>query len=102
MAWRRDDNPKSLTGYYIPQNMDDAVKELLNILPPKAIEDIKIIGLDEMQAYQYSLGLQMRNNWGLWKGSRLGQSFGAKGIKQPEEMTANIFAALWHNLHRGS
>jgi len=97
--WRPDANAKSLTGFHIPANQDEAVQELLKSLPKQALVDMKIIGLDEMQSYQYSLGMQMRNNWGLWKGSRLGKYFGGKGIKQPEEMTASILTALWHNLH---
>jgi hypothetical protein len=100
MQWRKDDTANALTGFYVPLNQDDAVKELLEILPKPAIEDIKIIGLDEMQSYQYSLGLQMRNNWGLFKGSRLGQYFGNRNIKQPDEMTASILAALWRDVHQ--
>jgi hypothetical protein len=43
----------------------------------------------------------MRSNWGLFQGSRLGKYFGTRGINKPEEMTATILAALWHNLHSG-
>jgi hypothetical protein len=100
MKWIKDDSDKALTGFYIPLNQDDALKELLKMLPKQALEDIKIIDLDEMQSYQYSLGLQMRNNWGLFQGSRLGKYFGSKGINKPEEMTASLLAALWSNLHR--
>jgi hypothetical protein len=99
MHWRKDEGSGTTTGFYVPLNQDDAVKELLKGLPKQAIEDIKIISLDEMQSYQYGLGLQMRNNWGLGKGSQLGKYFDTKGIKQPEEMTGSILTALWHNLH---
>ncbi|MBU6453778.1 MAG: WG repeat-containing protein [Cyanobacteria bacterium REEB67] len=99
MKWRKDDSAKSLTGFYIPQNQDDAVKELLATLPKAAIADMEIIDQEEMSSYQYALGLQMRNNWGLWKGSRLCKYYGAKKIKQPEEMTGLILDALWHSLH---
>jgi hypothetical protein len=101
LKWRKDDNAKALTGFYIPLDQDDAVKELLQTLPKQAIEDMNIIGIDEMQSYQYSLGTQMRSNWGLFRGSRLGKYFGTKGIKQPEQMTASILTALWHNLRAG-
>jgi len=99
MTWRKDDDDKAQTGFYVPANQEDAVKELLKTLPPKAIEDMKVIGLDEMASYQFGLGLQMRNNWGMWKASRLGQWYSKKGIKQPEDMSSAILTALWHNLH---
>jgi len=99
MTWRKDESKISLTGFYIPINESDAVKELLATLPKETLEDMKMIGLDEMQSYQYKLGLEMRNNWGLWKASRLGKYYGTQGVKQPEEMTARILTALWKNLH---
>ena len=100
MKWQRDLTANALTGFYIPANEIDAVKELVAMLPKQAIEDIKIISLDEMQSYQYGLGLQMRNNWGLFQGSRLGKYFGTKGVKKPDEMSASILTALWRNLHQ--
>ncbi|MBS1990685.1 MAG: WG repeat-containing protein [Cyanobacteria bacterium SZAS LIN-3] len=100
MTWRKDLTTKSPVDFYVPLNQDDAVKELLNTLPAKAIEDMKIISLDEMSSYQFELGLQMKLNWGLTKASRLGQYYSKKGIKQPDEMTAAILTALWNNLHK--
>ena len=43
-----------------------------------------------MIRYHLDLGMWMRNNWGLWGGSRLHKYFRAKGISHPEDMSSVI------------
>src|SRR3712207_7074234 len=43
-------------------------------------------GREEMINYHFSLGMWMRNNWGLWGSSRLQKYFTGKGVTHAEEM----------------
>ena len=49
------------------------------------------VGQEESKAvatpYRFGPGLWMRNNWGLWGGSRLQKYFIDNGVKDPEEMS---------------
>ena len=54
---------------------------------------------DDMIAYHLGLGMWMRNNWGLWGGSRLQKYFREKGIGDPEEMSSVILFLYWDWLH---
>jgi len=85
---------ETIEGVYIPQNLGECFIEL--------DKQLKEVDKKEMQAltkrsgmisYHLSLGMWMRNNWGLWGGSRLQKYFADKGISHPEEMSSII---LYH------
>lgn len=44
------------------------------------------------------LGLEIRNGWGLWKGSRLYHFFNTKGIFHPDDMSVIIRTSYYRNL----
>jgi hypothetical protein len=46
------------------------------------------------------LGLDMRNGWGLWNGSRLARYFNRLGIYAPDDMSAIILDTFWCRLHQ--
>jgi len=52
-----------------------------------------------MNLYHMSMGLWMRNNWGLWKGSRLAKWFNAQGIIHPDDMSGIILTSFWRHLN---
>jgi len=53
---------------------------------------IKVLTENEFSGrYHLGLGMWMRNNWGLWKGSRLSKYFNSLGIYHPDDMTGVIF-----------
>ncbi len=89
----------SPTGIYIPQNLDDAFKELDALLPAAARADIKLVHKDKMSIYHHGLGMWLRNNWGLWKGLRLAQYFKALGFTHPDDMSSALLNAYWSRLH---
>jgi hypothetical protein len=41
----------------------------------------------------------LRNNWGLWKGSRLSKWFNEKGIQAPDDMSGIILDSFWRHLN---
>ncbi|MFN2604389.1 MAG: DUF6794 domain-containing protein [Gemmatimonadaceae bacterium] len=87
-------------GTYIPKDLDDAHRQLMKIFSAKDIEHIKSMkSEDEMIEYHMGLGMGLRNEWGLWKGSRLSQWFNQRGIFHPDDMSGIIFDTFWDKLH---
>lgn len=57
----------------------------------KALKDGK--GMIE---YHFGLGMWMRNNWGLWGGSRLQKYFTDRGTAHPDDMSSVVLFYYWH------
>jgi len=90
----------SINGLYIPQNLEECFIELSKILKPEDIETINNLNdRSETILFHHGLGTWMRNNWGLWGGSRLQQYLIKKGIKQPDNMSATILEFYYDWLH---
>jgi hypothetical protein len=87
-------------GTYIPKDLDDAHQQLMKIFSAKDIEHIKAMkSEDDMIEYHMGLGTGLRNDWGLWRGSRLSQWFNQRGIFHPDDMSGIIFDTFWDKLH---
>jgi len=54
---------------------------------------------DDMGKYHMSLGLWMRNNWGLWKEGPLYDDLSARGLFHPDDMSGLILTSFWRQLH---
>ncbi len=54
---------------------------------------------DDMALYHHGLGTWIRNNWGLWEGSRLSVWFQKKGIEHPDIMSGIILTSFWRHLN---
>jgi hypothetical protein len=81
----------SINGLYIPKNLEECFIELGKTLKTKDVESIKNLeDRSKTISYHDNLGRWLRNNWGLWGGSRLQQYLLAKGIKHPDSMSATI------------
>lgn len=84
---------------YIPKDLDDCFVELRRILPEKTVEQMKNGPEKDMVGYHHGLGRWLRNNWGLWKGSRLSKWFNDKGIQHPDDMSGIILDSFWRHLN---
>ena len=84
---------------YVPEDLDDCFTQLKSHLEPQAIEKMKSGTEADMSLYHFSVGMWMRNNWGLWGGSRLARWFNAQGIKHPDDMSGIILTSFWRHLH---
>jgi hypothetical protein len=93
-----DDEPKK-EEIYVPKDLDDCFVELKKMLSKEDIEKIKDGTEHEMIRYHFGLGMWMRNNWGLWSGSRLSRSFNEKGIHHPDDMSGIILNSFWRHLN---
>ena len=81
-----------IDGIYIPKDMDEAIDSLDVIISP---EDKRYItdslSLDDFRINcHHGLGMWIRNNWGLWRGSRLQKYFVNKNVFHPDDMSDNI------------
>ena len=84
---------------YVPADLDDTFKELSRMLHPKLVDKIKLGTEKDLAQYHLGLGMWMRNNWALWKGSRLSEWFNQKGILEPDNMSGIILKSYWRQLN---
>jgi len=81
----------TIDGFYIPKNLGDCMVTLDQLLKPKDIDNIRELdNPSEMSKYHHGLGMYLRNNWGLWGGSRLRQYFLKRGVSHPDNMSGII------------
>ena len=82
---------ESINGVYIPANLGECFVELDKQL--SEIDKNEMTAMphrDNMIIYHHGLGTWIRNNWGLWGGSRLQKYFTARGITHPDDMSGVI------------
>ena len=84
---------------YIPKNLDECFIELKKELSQKELEEFKNKGEDKVIEYHHSLGMWIRNNWGLWSGSRLAKYFNEIGVYHPDDMSSIILDSLHRHLN---
>jgi len=81
----------SLNGHYIPKHIEECFVELNKLLKPETVDGIKKLkSRDETSNYHMGLGLWLRNNWGLWGGSRLQVYLTNKDLNHPDDMSGLI------------
>ncbi|HJU91298.1 MAG TPA: DUF6794 domain-containing protein [Pyrinomonadaceae bacterium] len=82
---------ESIDGVYIPANLGECFVEL-----DKRLSEIDKKEMtakphrDDMIIYHHGLGTWIRNNWGLWGGSRLQKYFTDRAITHPDDMSGVI------------
>lgn len=94
-----DETAEQADETYIPKDLDDCFVQLKELLKPEDIEKMKGGAEDDMIEYHFGLGMWMRNNWGLWGGSRLAEWFNARGVQHPDDMSGIILDSFWRHLN---
>jgi hypothetical protein len=91
----------SIDGIYIPKNIEEAIKILLDSLPKTRLDEIKNFKEDEVIAIEhFNLGLFIRNQWGLWAPSRLTMYFlDEYEILNPDAISGCIVLFLYRKLN---
>lgn len=92
-------DPDSEHGIYIPTNLEDCHKELDRGLSLNTKASMYLSSKEGMIKYHFGLGMWLRNNWGLWGGSRLSKYFRSIGMLHPDDMSGVILDSYWHHLH---
>lgn len=93
-----------INGIYIPKDMDEAIDSLDVLF--SAEEKLYIddsLSLEDFCAVQHfdGWGIWMRNEWGLWSGSRLQQYFISKRIVHPDDMSGAILEGYYKRKIKG-
>jgi len=96
--------PEKDSGFevYVPRGLEDCFVELKKMLPKKLIKKIKDGKESNMIEYHMNLGVWIRNNWGLWKGSQLKSYFEGIGIHHPDDMSGVILDSFYRHLNNES
>ena len=100
IAYQERIKQDSIDHVYIPANVADCFKQLDKLLSYTERKEFtknreeEVIGL-----YHMGLGLWMRNNWGLWGGSRLSHYFNEMGLTHPDDMSSVIITSYHRHLN---
>lgn len=92
-----------INGIYIPKDIDEAIDSLDVII---RMEDKRYIAdslsLDRFLAHSHlGMGMWIRNNWGLWGGSRLQRYLSKKNVYHPDDMSWEILKAYYKKKIQG-
>lgn len=91
---------ETVNGTYIPANLGEAFRELDRSLPEIDRKEMATLpSRRDMIKYHLGLGMWMRNNWGLWGGSRFQTYFIHRGITDAEEMSSVVLFYYWDWIH---
>lgn len=92
-----------IDGVYIPKDLDEAIECLDTLLS----EEDKQYTSDSLTLESFStnthfsIGMWMRNNWGLWGGSRLQRYFTERNVYHPDDMSGIILEAYYKKKIKG-
>lgn len=92
-------DPAAQFKVYVPADLEDSFRELQKMLHPDLLREMKEKPEKQMIEYHRGLGMWMRNNWGLWAGSRLAKYFNGIGVFHPDDMSGIILDSFWRHLH---
>lgn len=77
---------EKINDIYIPKDLGERFIELDKQLSEVNKNEMKALSKrDDMIKYHHGLGTWMRNNWGLWGGSRLQKYFTDRKIGHPDK-----------------
>lgn len=85
---------------YIPKDLDDAIRMLKKNLSANDMQQLKRIPESKMALYHHGFGRMLRNEWGLWKKSRLAEWFNEQGVHHADDMSSTILTSLWRQVHK--
>lgn len=83
----------------IPSNLIECFSFLNEMLAPESIEEFKAVSEKECCAGHFGIGMWMRNNWGLWGGSKLRDWFNKQDVWHADDMSGIIMTSYWRNLN---
>ena len=83
----------------IPGDLYECFTSLNRILEQKNKDEMKKGSEEAMNSYHFGLGMGLRNDWELWKGSRLSKWFNSIGVYHPDDMSAIILDSYYRYLN---
>jgi len=93
--------PKECKGWpAVPSNLDEAIKVLASTFGKDQLKVLKALTEKEViPTGHFTLGIALRNCWGLWCQSKLGKYFERLGIDDPDDMSSIILLSLWRHMN---
>jgi hypothetical protein len=89
----------TLSGVYIPRNLEECILQLDSFWSDSIRAIIKGTSEYEFTVRSHlAIGMWIRNNWGLWRGSRLSVYFNNLGIFHPDDMSDIILTSYHRRL----
>lgn len=82
-----------------PKNLEDCFVQLKSLLVPELVKRMEDGSEEDMILYHPSVGLQLRNRWGLWRDSPLAAWFRERGVHHPDSMSGIVLTSFWRHLH---
>lgn len=92
-------NADTIAGVYIPKNLEDCFVQIDSFWDDSTKNKVREMTESEFMAgAHFGFGMWMRNNWGLWGGSRLSAYFAKRGIRHPDDMSSIILTSYYRKL----
>lgn len=92
-------NADTLAGIYIPKNLEDCFVQIDSFWDDSTKNNVREMTESEFTAgSHFGFGMWIRNNWGLWGGSRLSAYFSKWGIRHPDDMSNIILTSYYRKL----
>ncbi len=89
----------SINGIYIPKDLNDCFIQIDGFWNDSTKTKVQSWTENEFCGNaHFGFGMWMRNNWGLWSGSRLQVYFKDKGIYHPDDMSGIILTSYHRHL----
>lgn len=89
----------SINGIYIPYNLEDCFNQIDIFWTDSVKSEVKNMTEEEFGANaHFGIGMWIRNNWGLWSGSRLRLYFNHKGVYHPDDISSIILTSYYRRL----
>jgi hypothetical protein len=82
----------------VPKDLAAALVELDHMLPQELRDEMRRDPDPRLIKYHFSLGLWIRNEWGLWSGSHLAAHLQELGLFHPDDMSVLILESYWLHL----
>lgn len=85
---------------YKPKNLVEAMSQLDILLTKEDKKNIfDMTENDYITNSHFSIGIWIRNNWGLWGGQELAKYFNRLGIYHPDDMSGIILRSYYRHIH---
>lgn len=84
-----------------PNTLEESHTFLEKLLGDEDITFIdKMVDVQDMCKYHFTLGRKIRNDWGLWAGGPLKDYMNGLGFYHPDDISATILDTFWCKRHQ--
>lgn len=85
-----------------PATLTSAVDHLLMSMTAQQLVDLKTAKAEELVQFHFSLGLSIRNDFGLWRDDTPLGRYALETHKDPDAVSMEIIRLAWISLHEES